>query len=300
MKVAGEKIKWGVLGCACIAVEQFIPSIQKSSNGLLWGVASRTPEKQTQLKEEFHVEHIYESYDALLDDPEIDAVYIPLPNHMHCEWVIKALDKKKHVLCEKPIALNADEAERMIEASLRNGVLLMEAFAYLNGELMRKVHEILASGILGKVRNVQVRFQFPVKTADDIRLDPKRGGGAILDLGCYAVSFIRSIMGSEPTEVQAMLNRHPSGVDDNNTIMLRFDNQASATAFISLSGRTDSDRCIVGTRGLLLIPAFFNFEGKKELLLKKQKGVERIPSTVPAPTAWKLNILVKASWREPR
>ena len=200
-------LKWGVLSTAQIGVTQVIPAIQRSHNGQVVAIASRNVEKAKQIAEELDVEQAYGSYEELLDDPAIDAVYIPLPNALHKEWVIKAAEKKKHVLCEKPVAVSAAELEEMIAACEKNGVTFMEAFMYQFHPQHNKVKQLIADGVIGEVASLRASFTFYLDDLSNIRLSQDLAGGSMFDVGCYTLHSIRHILGDEPVSVYAAQNK---------------------------------------------------------------------------------------------
>lgn len=182
-----SKIRWGVLGTAKIAVTQGIPAITRSENSELYAIASRNPEKLEQFRG--ICPNLYDSYEKLLADPDIQAVYIPLPNHLHCEWTKKALSSGKHVLCEKPLAMTYDECLQMAESAKKNGKLLMEAFMYRHTNKSKMIADIVKSDRLGEIRYMRSEFGFEISDPQNIRLRKKTGGGALFDMGCYPVNF---------------------------------------------------------------------------------------------------------------
>lgn len=279
-----KKLRWGVMSFANIAKSSFIPALLNTENAVLEAVAGRSPEKKESFLP-FSPQKIYDNYEALLNDPQVDAVYIPLPNSLHYEWTIKALRHKKHVLCEKPLAMTYHEAKEMFDVAAENGVLLMEAFAYLHGGEMKLVREVLDSGVLGKIRHVDVRFIGTQTDPKDIRYDPVLGGGALYDLGCYSVSFIRQVLRLEPEDISAFLGMGKvSGVDESDLISMTFEGgTVTANTFVSLSCRTDCSRTIVGETGILIINSFFNSKGEITAILKKPKGVDKLPVFCPDP-----------------
>ena len=191
------------MGNANIARVCVIPAIQKSRNGTVHALATRSPEHAGQVAGENHIEQVYDSYDALLADPEIDAVYIPLPNHLHHPWTLKALKAGKHVLCEKPLACNANEAQEMASAAGDAGLVLMEAFMYRFHPRSQRIKQMVAEGSIGTPCLVRSAFCFRMGEKDrtdteNARLKPEMGGGALLDVGCYSVSVARWLLGSEP------------------------------------------------------------------------------------------------------
>lgn len=184
-----KKVRWGVLGNAWIARDFMIPALQRSEICELAAVASRSTFPADIAPNAVH----YNSYEALLNDPTIDAIYVPTPNALHKKWTIAALEAGKHVLCEKPIACTAQEAEEMIAASEKAGKLLMEAFMYRYGGKFRKMMEILQSGVLGKIKAVQGSHGYTLDWASPAREDPALGGGSLYDVGCYVVDCMNAV-----------------------------------------------------------------------------------------------------------
>lgn len=205
-----RKIRWGVLGAARIAVNKVIPALQKAELGVLEAVASRDLAKARDVAQRFGVPRAHGSYEALLQDPEVDAVYIPLPNHLHVPFARAALDAGKHVLCEKPIALSTPEAESLVEAAAGVPRLkVMEAFMYRFHPQWTKVRELLASGAIGTLRTVHAHFSYWNVDPQNIRNQPALGGGAMMDIGCYCVSFGRWLFGEEPRRVLGWAEQDP-------------------------------------------------------------------------------------------
>ena len=200
-------MNWGVLSTAQIGVTQVIPAIQRSNNGKVIAIASRNVDKAQEIANELNIEKAYGSYEELLDDPAIDAVYIPLPNALHKEWVIKAAEKKKHVLCEKPVAVHLAELDEMVEACEKNGVTFMEAFMYQFHPQHAKVKELIADGVIGEVATVRASFTFFLDDQSNIRLSEDLAGGSMFDVGCYTLHSIRNILDAEPVAVYAAQNK---------------------------------------------------------------------------------------------
>ncbi len=208
-----KKVRWGVLSTSRIGKAEVIPAIRTSENGELVAVASRSETAAREFAEEGGIPTAYGSYEALLNDESIDAVYNPLPNSLHREWSIKAAERGKHVLCEKPLALDAAQCQEMEAAAKANGVKLMEAFMYRFHPRTEKILEMVREGAIGELRQIRSSFTFPLDRADDIRWDPELGGGSLMDVGCYCVNVSRTMTESEPVEVRAMANWHEGGVD---------------------------------------------------------------------------------------
>lgn len=219
------KVRWGVLGTAAIAANCTIPGMKKAENCELYAIAGRSEEKVKSYQERFGFEVGYVGYENLLSDPKVDAVYIPLPNDIHKEWVIRALTAGKHVLCEKPLAINASEAEEMYEAARSNNVILMEAYAYLHGQYIESLCSDVASGIIGDLVYIDTAF-LTQGYKEDFRLHKPQGGGMLYDLGCYCTTMILSLLTAangdaslhalEPTYVRAVAEMSDEAEDIGN------------------------------------------------------------------------------------
>lgn len=268
-------IRWGILGCARIARLQVIPAIARCSNAKLAAVASRDAAKLAEFSTLFGHFTAHSSYEALLNDPQVDAIYIPLPNSMHCEWAIRAMRSGKHVLCEKPLALNHEEAGRMVATARECGVLLMEAFMYRYTDRIRQINRVLESGVLGQIRSINSSFRFFLDRENTIKEQAALGGGAMYDVGCYPLNLIGMISGAEPVSI-AVEGDTASGVDTNLSAVLRYDDGLIATLHCGFNafGRMHSE--IIGTHGALLAPDTF-LDDAGELTLLSAAGSERIP-----------------------
>jgi predicted dehydrogenase len=256
-----------VLGNATIARVCVIPAIQKSRNGRVHALATRSPERSREVLETNGIPRVYQGYAPLLDDPEIEAVYVPLPNHLHHPWTRKALEKGKHVLCEKPLALNAAEASEMSDTAEASGRALMEAFMYRFHSRSLRVKQLLHEGRIGEPRLLHSSFCFRMKEERleaglDPRLRPEMGGGALLDVGCYGVSVSRWLLGREPSSVQARALYHPGGVDLLFVGTLSFPNDVLATVEAGFVTALRQTYAVVGTRGAMELPhdAFIPWE----------------------------------------
>lgn len=202
-------IRWGILGTAKIAREALVPAIQASENGILKAIASRRPESAAAFAERYDVELTFDSYEALLASKDIDAVYIPLPTSQHIEWSLKALEAGKHVLCEKPIALKASQIDQLIEARDRTGKQISEAFMVTYHPQWHKVRELLASGAIGTLHQVQGSFAYHLVDPNNMRNQVSLGGGGLLDIGVYPTVTTRFVTGKEPIKAQASIRRDP-------------------------------------------------------------------------------------------
>ncbi|UCE54775.1 MAG: Gfo/Idh/MocA family oxidoreductase [Desulfobacterales bacterium] len=270
-----ERIKWGVLGNANIARVCVIPAIQKSPNSMVYALATRSPELAGQVTTQYNIAHVYDHYDKLLADPEIQVVYIPLPNHLHHPWTLRALRAGKHVLCEKPQACNAGEAQEMADTAKDLGLLLMEAFMYRFHPRSKRIKEMVANGSIGTPCLVRSSFCYPMEqkllsSAKGARLKPEMGGGALLDVGCYSVSVTRWLFGTEPTQVQGQAVYHPSGVDVHFVGSLRFPDNGLATFEASFISALQQTYTVVGSQGAIELPhnAFIPWEKEAVFILR--------------------------------
>ena len=272
-----EKINWGILGCANIAKDRTIPSLLQVENSSLYAIAGRNPERLAAFADAFHPQVTYGSYDELLADPDVDAVYLPLPNTLHMEWSIRAMKAGKHVLCEKPLGMNAAQVRRMVEVAEEQNVRLTEAFSYLHGGAVRKAHEIIDSGVLGTIKHIDVRYAFDGIRENDIRLNKTAGGGVVYDLGCYCVSFIQDIYKEEPVDVHAVFGvGRESFVDENAMVSMTFPEGRTARFYAAFDSFTDSERTIVGEKGVLSIPVRYHEYGNMSLRLTDADGRHEI------------------------
>ena len=216
-----EFVRWGILGAAKIAREWVAPAIHISDRGRLAAVASRTPGKAEALAAPYPDVRLYDDYDALLADPAIDAVYIPLPNRDHVEWTAKCLRAGKHVLCEKPIALRAGDIDELIALRDRTGLLAAEAFMVTHHPQWARARELVAGGAIGPLRQVQGAFSFLLRDTGNIRNRPDQGGGALRDIGVYPAVTTRFVTGAEPESVSAEID-WDGGIDATARVWARF------------------------------------------------------------------------------
>ena len=232
----------------------------------LYAVASRNKEKAEAFAKKWNFQKSYGSYEELLNDQNVDAVYIANPHAFHHEWVIKALKKGKHVLCEKPLALNAGEVLEMFETAKKNGVYLMEAYAYLHSPYMKSLRNDVKSGIIGDVDFIDTAF-VTQGYKEDIRLYKEQGGGAMYDLGCYCTTMILSLVDSEPETVKAVADFSDKGVDEITTGFICFKNGARASFNVGMilgkNTNTRVDRLYIhGTKGFIKSDVEYNQSGK--------------------------------------
>lgn len=293
MTATDRKIRWGVLGWARIARECVIPAILRSANSEFCAIASRDPAKLAECRAKFNMAKTYSSYAELARDKEIDAVYIPLPNSLHREWTIHCAEQGKHVLCEKPVALNAAECREMRAACEANGVMLMEAFMYRYTERTRKVLEVVRSEALGEIKFISSSFRFTLANPASIKLKKELGGGSLYDVGCYPVNFIGMILdaigGGEsamPESVSVQLDR-AGGVDVIFSGLMKYQSGLIAAVNSGFNSQRRVFSEIVGTKGALEIPdTFWDTAG----VLTLTTGDERREISVNASDRYRLEI----------
>ena len=226
--MANKKVRWGILSSAKIGTGKVIPGMQKGEHLEITAISSRSLDRAEEAARELGIAKAYGSYEELLADPDIDAVYNPLPNHMHVPWSIKAANAGKHVLCEKPIALSAEEVGLLIEARDRTGVNIAEAFMVRHHPQWLTAREIVNSGEIGELRAIQCFFSYFNRNADDIRNNSDMGGGALMDIGVYPIVASRFITGEEPRRVVGLVENDPDfGVDRLSSAILEFSNVQS-------------------------------------------------------------------------
>ena len=253
-----DELRWGVLSTASIAREKVIPGLRRARRSRVVAIASRDIVLARRAADEAGIPRAHGSYEALLADPDVDAVYIPLPNHLHAEWTIAAARAGKHVLCEKPLAMTSADAERMIAACDAAGVRLMEAFMYRLHPSWVAVRELVAAGRVGRLTAIQSWFSYFNDDPMNIRNIRAVGGGALFDIGCYSVNLSRMLFGGEPTRVESSILRDPaSGVDVLTSGLLEFE---GGVATFTCSTRMESDQRVhvYGTEGRISIGIPFN------------------------------------------
>ncbi len=252
------ELRWGILSTADIARKKVIPGLQKADRCQVVAIASRDAALARSVADELDIATAHGSYEALLADPTVDAVYIPLPNHLHAEWTIAAARAGKHILCEKPLTLTAADAERVVETCANEGVRLMEAFMYRLHPSWDAVRDIVASGRIGRLRAVQSWFSYHNDDPANIRNQSAAGGGALWDIGCYTVNLSRLLFDDEPDTVSASIVRDPAtGVDILTSAILGFGDGA-ATFTVSTRVETDQRVHIYGSAGRISIGIPFN------------------------------------------
>ncbi len=272
--MSARTLRWGLLGTARIN-RSLIPAIRASARSQLLGVASRTADRARTYAREWEIPAAYDSYEAMLADPQIDAVYIPLPNHLHVEWTLHAIAAGKHVLCEKPIALTPADVDRVAEAATSRSVVVAEAFMYRHHPLTLRVAQMVADGGIGRLRAVRGAFTFVLSRDNDVRLVPQWGGGSLWDVGCYPVSYARLLAG-EPIDVGAQAVRHPTGIDMAVAGSLRFPDDVVAVFDCGFGAHFRTVMEIAGTEGVITIETPFKPGAEAALTLTRGEAVETI------------------------
>ena len=280
-----ERLRWGVLGAARVARRRVIPAIQASANGMVVALASRDRDKGRAVAAELGIGRVHSSYEALLADPDVDAIYNPLPNALHAEWTVRAAEAGKAVLCEKPLAQDAAEAAHMVEACARRSVPLMEAFMYRFHPQNVRVRALLVQGAIGDVEQVRAGFCFRMDPLDpaNVRLQPALAGGALLDVGCYAVNASRMVFGEEPQRARAWRDVDERfGVDVALAGVLEYPGRRFATVDCSFKATYSGWYTVLGRDGVIEVPRAFTPQRDEEAVViisdaQGNRRAERFP-----------------------
>jgi predicted dehydrogenase len=274
----GETVTWGVVGAGAIVRRAILPALTRAANARVLAVASADAQRAAALAADYGVPHGYGSYAALLDDPNVQCVYIGLPNALHREWTVRAAAAGKHVLCEKPLGLDAAEAEAMVAACEQAGVKLMEALMYRFHPRTARLGALLAADAFGVVRSVQTAFTFPLRDMANYRLRPEEGGGALLDVGGYGVSAVLAIIDEEPERVSAAAHYGATGVDLTLTGLLAFAGGAAATVTVSFEAAELQHITVLGSEAVVDVPLAFTagHGDAAPILLQRGREIEEI------------------------
>ncbi len=266
---------WGLLGTARIN-RMVIPALRVSPGNRLMAVASRDAQKAGAYAREWGIERAHGSYQSLLDDPAVDVVYVPLPNHLHAEWTIRAIQAGKHVLCEKPITLSVEELDRVESAAREAGVVVAEAFMYRHHPQTLEVKRLLDSGAIGSVRFVRGSHSFLLSRPNDVRLRPEWGGGCLWDVGCYPVSFARFLLGAEPVEVFGSAVPGPTGVDQTFAGQLVFPGGIPVQIDAGIASPLRTEMEVVGTAGVIRVRSPYRPRAAQPILLARGDETETV------------------------
>ena len=268
-----KKLNWGLLSTARIN-RALIPPLQVSKRNHLLAVGSRSQATADAYAKEEKIERAHGSYEALLADPDIDVVYNSLPNHLHAEWTIKAVEAGKHVLCEKPLALSVDEVDAIKAAAHKHGRVVAEAFMYRHHPQTLKVQELVKSGSIGALKLIRGSFSFMLSKEGDVRLNPEWGGGSIWDVGCYPISYTRCVVGEEPLEVFGWQVTGETGIDATFVGQMRFSGDVLAQFDSSFVIPVHAFMEIVGSEGTLSIPHPFKPGVNEKIYLTRDEKTE--------------------------
>lgn len=289
-----QKIRWGIISTAKIGRKQVIPAIRASQNGQLVAIASRDLNKARALADSIGAERAYDSYEALLADPNVDAVYNPLPNHGHAPWTVAAMRAGKHVLVEKPMALNAAEAQAMVDEAHTAGVWLMEAFMYRYHPQHAVAREIIARGALGPLTTIDSSFSYSMAYTDatNVRLAPEMGGGGLWDVGCYCVHCIRWLSGQEPDAVSGFATNGASGVDEVFVGALHFASGLLAHFDSGLRSFGRQQYTVTGVQGRLQVADAFRPDERPGVVQVVYKDRDN-PETISVPATNQYTLMVE-------
>ena len=290
-----RKIKWGILGTAFICERSTFPGMLLADNCEMYAIAGRSMEKAKSFQDKYGFVKAYGSYDELLADPAVEAVYIPLPNTMHYEWTIKALKSKKHVLCEKPIAPTAKQAQEMFAAASENQVFLMEAFAYQHSPYIAALKSEIDKGTIGDIRYMESAYITSDYDQTNIRMRKEMLGGCTYDLGVYNTSLIQRMIGKEPEKIQAISTFSEEGIDTYTSVLMEYQDGSKAAFSCGMVLETNLDRHterfeIHGTKGSIRGDKFeFNGDGELSYTVTTFDGKEET-KTISTPQNYRLEV----------
>ena len=278
-----NSVRWGILSTAKIGVEKVIPALQQGEYCTVTTIASRDVKRAEAVAEALDIPKAYGAYEDLLADPEVDALYNPLPNHLHVPWSIKALEAGKHVLCEKPIGLTAAEARQLLDAAREHPHLkVMEAFMYRHHPQWQKARQLVAEGEIGELRTIQSFFSYHNDDPEDIRNAADMGGGGLMDIGCYLTSLARFIFDAEPERVCGMMDYDPEFETDRLTSGMLDFGRGTATFTCSTQLARYQQVNILGTEGRIEIEVPFNAPPDRPSTMWHQRAGETREITLQA------------------
>jgi len=285
-----DKIRWGILSTAHIGRNSVIPAIHKARNSVVAAVASRNLERARAFARETNIPTAYGSYEELLADPNIDAIYNPLPNSEHAPWSIRCAEAGKATLCEKPLASNAAEAQAMVDAFARHNVLLAEAFMYRFHPQTQRVRAMIAEGAVGEINIIQASFTFDITGRDDdIRLKKSLAGGGLMDVGCYCVNVMRLMTGEEPVDARAFARMGPE-VDETLTGILAFPSGALGHLDCGFRALTTNTYEIRGRKGRIVVDPAFAPDPARETVIRYYHDGACDEITIPAADQYQLMV----------
>lgn len=243
-----QKVRWGILGTAHIAESAFLPAL-RAAGGRAYAVAGREHTRTEQYAQKNGIERAHEGYKVLVDDPEVEAVYVPLPNSLHAEWTIAALEAGKAVLCEKPLCASVEQAARVLEVARHASRPLWEAFVFPFHRQQIWLQDLVASGAVGTVREIHSQFHFRLRDRNNIRLAPELAGGALHDLGCYPIHFAQLVFRSRPLDAVSMVRWAPEGVDEDLQAIMDYGDDRRLVFSCGMTGEAAPFTRVVGETG---------------------------------------------------
>jgi predicted dehydrogenase len=287
-------LRWALLGTARIN-RAVIPVLKSSARNTLLAVGSRTLERAREYAAEWEIPRAIAPYESVLADPDVDAIYVSLPNSLHAEWTIRALEAGKHVLCEKPLALIPEDVERIAATAARANRIAAEAFMYRHHAQTLTAETIVRDGVLGKLRIIRGAFTFNLTRDNDIRFVPELGGGALWDVGCYPVSYACLMAGGAPVDVTGWEEASPSGIDVAFSGMLRFDNDVMAQFDCGFRAAFRAEMELIGTDAALRVERAFKAGPQSRLLLTRGDDTTEIPFDREPPYVGEIDDLAAAA-----
>lgn len=281
MSEIGEQVRWGILGTAGIAESAFLPALRETGDGVAVSVGSRDPKRGQRWAEEQGVSRAVPGYDAVIADPDVEAVYVPLPNGLHADWTIAAIEAGKTVLCEKPLCGTVEDTERVLAAARTAAGSVWEAFVFPFHEQMDRVREMLAGGTIGEVREIQSRFHFILDDPGNIRLFADLAGGSIQDVGCYPIRLARLLFDAEPDLSRTIADAEwtPDGADVEMWGALVFPGDRRLVFSCGFRSGYDTLTRVLGTEGEIRMTGPFHPRSGDELVIMREGQVDQIPST---------------------
>jgi xylose dehydrogenase (NAD/NADP) len=272
------RVRWGILGTARIT-RRLIPAICAADRSALVAIASRDPERAAKHARAWGIEKAVVGYETLLEDEAIDAVYIPLPNSEHVRWTLAAIEAGKHVLCEKPLALDRDDVDRVAKAATDRDLIVAEGFMYAHEPLTRRVQSLVTEGAVGAVRAVVSGFTFTLDRESDVRLDAELGGGSLWDVGCYSVTYAQRVIARSPVSAVARACWSATDIDEEFAGVVEFTGGATANIYSGFRAPYRTWLEILGTEGALRVPNPFKPRASETIELERPTGIQRIEVT---------------------
>lgn len=264
-----KSLSWGIMSTASIARKHIIPAINEVDNNIVRAIASRSKEKAYAMADNFNIEKVYNTYEDLIDDKELDIIYIPLPNTLHKKWILKTLEKKKHILCEKPLGMNAAEVKEIIKKAKNEKQFLMEGFMYRYQPFIYKIKDLINKEI-GELKFLDINLCYKsTRPEDDIRFNKELGGGSLYDVGCYTVDFARLLMDQSPIEVYNIFYKYnKKQVDYSGKAILKFKSNITADLNYSFNSYPYKDFTAIGSKGKVVVKDLFEWFPNKERIIE--------------------------------